>query len=289
MKLQLFLFFLMSHYLVSAQNDPELFPANDRKGGGLGYFLEDGTNVVKGQFCSATYNIDGYYIVSIAEHEIDENGNENANHIPETEKFGLLNSKGKFIINFEDNYSSINVENKMIVVQKNNLYGVVNEKNKIVIPFEYDEFEIQNQEIIIVKKNNKTAVINYENKIIVPFIYDEIFSFIENKTTHNFFVIAKKKDEMGVVDRNNKIVVPFLNQNLEFITEKLICLKKGEKYRLVDFNLKPFIEKDFKSMYQVDIDKSKIYAEDENYGYYFTDSGKVLKKEKLVKQEEYQK
>ncbi|CAD0009042.1 WG repeat-containing protein [Flavobacterium salmonis] len=213
MKLQLILFFLIFQYLASAQNDPELFPKKDRIAGGLGYFLEDGTNVVKGQFCSASYNIDGYYMVSIAEHEISENGYKNENHIPGTEKYGLLNSKGKFVVNFEENYSSIDVSNGIIVVQKNSLYGVVNEKKEIVIPIEYDELDIQNQEIFIAKKNNKTAVINYENKIIVPFIYDEIFSFVENKTTHNFFVIVKKADEMGVIDRNNKIIIPFSKKN----------------------------------------------------------------------------
>ena len=274
---------LFFHYYANAQNEPELFPGNDRKEGALGYFLKDGTKVIKGQFCSASYNIDGYYIVSLAEHEVDSYGNKKERHIPNTEKFGLLNGKGQFIINFKENYNSIYVKNGIIQVGKNNLYGIVNDKNEIVVPVQFEELEIKNQSAIIAKLNSKAGIINKENKIVIPFIYDEIDNFVENRASFNFLISVKKDNKIAIINQSNKIVVPFSNNKFQFITENSICIIKDNKFRLVDYNLKSLIPMKFNIMYTInEKPENKIYAENKNYGYYFTNNGTLLKKEKLI-------
>ncbi|MGV0754380.1 WG repeat-containing protein [Empedobacter brevis] len=286
MKLQLLLFFLIFHFSANAQNDPELFPANDKKTGFLGYFLQDGTNVVKGQFCSATYNIYGYYIVSKAEHEYYEDGRRKENHIPNTEKFGLLNSKGEFIIDFNNNYSFIGIENGLIYVIQNNLYGIIDDKNEILVPLEYEEMDIKKQEIIIAKKNTKYGIITKENKILVPFIYDNIFSYAENELANTFYVIVSKDNKNGIIDKNHKFIVPLSKTDLVFVTKKSIGIKKGNNYNLVDYNLKAILPNDFENMYLIDIEGTGIYATNKGYGYYFDLDGKLLKKEKLIEERE---
>lgn len=282
MKLILLLILLCCLSSANAQKVVELFPVNDKKTGYIGYYLENGSNVVKPQFCSAGYTVDGYYMVSKAEHEFDEDGQRTEKHIPNTEKVGLLNSKGEFIIDFNNNYDYIGVNSGIIYVMKGNQYGTVDDRNKTVIPIEYERFDIQNQEVIIAAKNNKSGIINRENKIIIPFIYDDIFSFSEGKNSTNFYVIVSKNGKTGVVDQDHKFVVALANNNLQFVTEKSICIKKGNRFSLVDHNLKAILPTNFEVMYLVNVDHSEIYAKDKGYEYYFTIDGKLLKKEKSV-------
>ncbi|MFB9079998.1 WG repeat-containing protein [Flavobacterium procerum] len=174
MKIVFSLLFPLMHLVGNAQNDPELFPVNDKKVGYLGYYLEDMTNVVAPQFCSATYSVDGYYIVSKGEHEYYENGRRKEEHIPNTEKFGLLNSKGQFIIDFKNDYDGIYVSKGIIYIIKNNLYGTVNEQNEIVIPIEYEELNIEDKNVIIAKKNSKYGVLNSLGETIIPFEFEDL-------------------------------------------------------------------------------------------------------------------
>ena len=71
-------------------------------------------------------------------------------------------------------------------------------------------------------------------------------------------------------------------RDLQFVTEKSICIKKGNRFSLVDHNLKAILPNDFEVMYLVNIDHSEIYAKNKGYEYYFTIDGKLLKKEKSV-------
>ena len=282
MKFLLILIIVSFYSSASAQNDAELFPVNDKKTGYIGYYLEDGTNVVKPQFCSAGYNVAGYYMVTKAEHEFAEDGERTEKHIPNTEKVGLLNSKGEFIIDFNNNYDFIGIGSGIIYVLRNNRYGTVDDRNKTIIPLEYEKLDIQNQEVIIATKNNKSGIITKENEVIIPFIYDEIFGFAEAKTTDNFYVIVSKNGKTGIIDKDHKFIVAMAKRDLQFVTEKSICIKKGNKFSLVDHNLKAILPSDFEVMYLVNIDHSEIYAKDKNYEYYFTIDGKLLKKEKSI-------
>ncbi|MDI3321426.1 WG repeat-containing protein [Pinibacter soli] len=278
MKLLFILLALFVQSSVNAQTDPELFPLADRKSGYIGYYLEDRTNVVKPQFCSASYNVDGYYLVSKGEHEYYDNGTRNEEHIPNTEKFALLNSKGQFVINFSDNYTSIGIQSGLIEVEKNNFYGVVNDKNEIVIPLEYQELDIKNQEVIIARKNNRTGVITKDNIIIIPFIYDEIFSYTEI-STNNFYLIVSKDGKKGVIDKNNKFIIPLGEHDLEFITEKSICLKKNEKFSLVTYDFKIILPNSFEVMTLQGVRKNEqeIYTKKNGKNYNFTIEGKLIK------------
>lgn len=283
MKILLLVFILTFYNSVKAQNEPELFPANDRKVGLIGYFLADGTNVVKAQFCSAGYNIDGYYMVSKAEHEYYQDGRRKEGHIPNTEKFGLLNSKGNFIIDFNNNYGFIGVEKGIIYVIKDNLYGTVNNKNEKIIPIEYDELEIQNQGIIIAKKNKKNGIITKDNKIIIPFDYDKINSFAEDKLNNNFFVVVSSGNKEGILNKNNKFILPLSEIEIKFVTPKTICIKKNGKYSLVDHKLQALLPNDFEEM-SLDFDQSKITGVNNGYEYHFTIEGKLLKKIKIFEE-----
>lgn len=281
-KVALILFFISMGFGVNAQDTiPELYPVNDKKVGLIGYYLEDGTNVVKPQFCTGTYSIDGYYLVSKSKHEFDEDGRRKDEHIPKTEKYALLDSKGNFVLSFSDNYDYITIASGLIKVGKNDLYGIINEKKKVLIPLIYDELEVKNKQTILAKKKNKMGVLNLKNGVVIPFVYDNLYGFSHSNSADNFYLIASKESKSGIIDKQNKVVIPFGNHEFQFVSKHAIGLKKGEKFKLVDFNLKPILKEDFDMLYLVDIDEHEIYGEVKGVGYYFALDGKLLRKEAM--------
>lgn len=276
MKIPLVFFFLLIHLSISAQIDPELYPVNDRKAGHLGYYLEDGTNVVKPQFCSASYNTDGYYLVSKAEHKFDQYGRRDENHIPGTEKFGLLDSKGNFIIDFNNDYDGINVSDSVIYVIKNNLYGTVNDKNKIVIPIEYSTLDIDDKSRIRAKKNNKYGIINHLNKIIIPFQYDFIGSTMPDGK--GFLAIFQIKNKTGVINQDNQIIVPLTKYSLSDLYKTVIVASNNERFGVLDYKLNPILPFEFERIY---VEENEINAYKDEYRYVYTLNGKLIKKENI--------
>ncbi|WP_026976808.1 WG repeat-containing protein [Flavobacterium tegetincola] len=280
----LILIFLLIGVDASAQNQetiPELYPINDKKVGLIGYYLEDRTNVVKPQFCTATYNIDGYYLVSISKHEYDEDGRRKEEHIPNTEKYALLDARGNFVISFSDNYNYIIIDSGLIKVEKDKRYGILDAKKKVMIPLIYEELEVENKQIILAKKKNKMGVLNLKNEVIIPFLYDKIYGFSSVKSDDNFYLIVSKDGKSGIIDKQNHFVIALGNHDFQFVTKKSIGLKIGNKFKLVDFNLKPILNEDFDTLYLVNIDGDEIYAEARGVGFYFTLAGELLRKDPL--------
>ena len=169
----------------------------------------------------------------------------------------------------------------MIEVGRNKFYGVVNDSNEVVIPIIYEDFHIQNENLIIARKNGKAGILSKNNKIIIPFIYDALFSFHENGAKNNFYAVVKQDNKNAIIDKNNNLIIPFTTANLRFATEKSICIKKGDKFKLVDYKFNPILAQEFDVMYLVDIEATEIYAKDGSFGYYFTLDGKLLRKEEL--------
>ena len=271
------LFAILIHFLINAQNEPELFPINDRSVGYLGYYLKDGkTNVVEPQFCSASYITDGYYLVSKAKHEIDDNGYRKENHLPNTEKFAILNSKGEFIIDFENNYDYIGVSEGVIFVIKKDLSGVVNDKNKILIPLIYDELDIKSKNWISVKKDNKkSGILNHLGETVIPFQYDFFGEpiFDDKKIS----VIVQLGNQSGVIDQNNQFVVPLVNMDLRYLTKVSIIAKRNNKFGLVDYKLKTILPFEFETL---DIYEDKTVGNKKGEYFYYTIAGKFLDKKR---------
>ncbi|MGI9652085.1 WG repeat-containing protein [Chryseobacterium sp. RLHN22] len=276
MKIYLFFVHLLIHLSISAQAVPELYPANDRQTGHLGYYLEDGTNVVKPQFCSASYNTDGYYLVSKAEHKFDEYGRRDQNHIPGTEKFGLLDGKGNFIIDLNNDYEGIGVGDSVIYVIKNNLYGTVNDKNEIVIPIEYSTLEIDDKNRIRAQKKSKYGVINHLNKIIIPFQYDFIGSTMPDGK--GFLAIVRTENKTSVINQDNQLIVPLTKYSLMDLYKTVIVASNDKKFGVFDYKLNPILPFEFESIY---VEENEIKAYKDEYRYVYSLKGELIKKENI--------
>lgn len=278
MKIPFVLFFILIHLSVHAQSNPELFPANDRELGYLGYYLEDGTNVVKPQFCSASYNTDGYYLVSKAKHEYTEDGRRKQEHIPNTEKSGLLDSKGNFIIDLNNNYDGIGVSDSIIYVIKDNLYGTVNDQNQIVIPIEYEVLEIEDKNRIRAQKYGKYGIINHLNQTIIPFQYEFIGTILSDGKDGFLAIVQTKKKEDVVINQNNELIVPLTKFQLYDLCKTGIVAKNDEKFGVLDYQLNQILPFEFEEIY---VDEDIINAYKDEFRYVYTLNGELIRKEDI--------
>ena len=94
-----------------------------------------------------------------------------------------------------------------------------------------------------------------------------------------------KNGKKGIIDKNNKFIVEIGKFDIQFITETLICIKKGKNFNLYKYDLKPIFLKDFKTMSLFGVGEFReIYAEDENFKYDIKIDGSLISKEKVDKQ-----
>lgn len=265
--------FLMLH----AQKYDELYPVS-KSNGYIEYYLSDGTNVVPPQFCSATYNTDGYYLVSRADHEYDESGRRKEQHVPGTEKYGILNSKGEWVIGLDNTYSSISISNGFIKVFKNDLIGIVNDKNEILIPIEYEDLDPMYSTLIVAEKNGKKAIIDIQNKILIPFLYDEIHGFHFMNDQNQFYSIVRIGDQYGAIDKNGKYIIKLSDIELVSLTDTAIIIRKNGLYGLSDFKMKTIIPLEYSYGY---LYGQELCFQKDNISYYFNLKGKLLRKENM--------
>lgn len=270
-----------------AQKPPELFPVNDRKLGAIGYYLENGTNVVKPQFCSASYLInDKFYRVSQSEHTVNEDGEKTNDHVPDTEIFAILDTEGKFMIGFEHKYTNIFDFNEDFFVEKNELWGMVTPKNEIIIPLAYQYLSDAGNTFINAKSNDKYGIIDKNNKIIIPFEYDDIGSFYTIRPNHRPQTIIKLGNKTGIIDLDNKFIVTPQDIDIQSMTPNLLVTKVNNQYGITDYKLKTIVP----NIYEYSqLDDDKIIFTKDGYTYTFDQKGKMIRKSKNVIQEKLTK
>jgi len=267
--------FILTAISLYAQRAPELFPFHERSGF-VGYCLADRTPIIKPQFLSATGFTEGYYIVSKAEYETTVSG-QRGNSIPGTEKYALLDSMGHYVIDFDNEYDYLGVENGFIIVYKADMMGIVSDKNKFLIPAIYGHLNPINNSLIVAKKDDKTGIINIQNNIVIPHIYDKIHSV--TKVSNNYYAIVNTGENYGIIDQQGKFIIAMNPIKFCELTPTSIAFEEKGLYGLCDFNLKtilpaiygePFIEDDGISFSKGDTK------------YYFTNDGKLIRKKKFL-------
>ncbi|MCV9926622.1 WG repeat-containing protein [Flavobacterium sp. LS1R49] len=249
---------------VCAQNKSELDIIRHR-GKGLGYALKNGTIIVKPQFSSASYDIDGYYIVS----KIDSLNNT---------RYALLNREGKYIINLENSFDFFYVKNGKIVVKKNNYYGIINDDNEIIVPIKYNEIRLESEGFIIAMQNKKYGVLDYKNNILVPFLYDFISDF---STVHNNgkrYAVVEINGKNGVIDdSNNYLIKPTKTIEMSEVVNNSIIVTKNHKWGLIDFSMRTILPIVYDSLKHYRL-QAYLHAKKDEYYYHFTLDGKLIKK-----------
>ena len=135
------------------------------------------------------------------------------------EKHGLMDLKGKVLVDLKYNQMQTFENEDIIIVEENNKFGAINSSGKVLINFEYDGIDYKDG-YFVVSKNNKLSVLDKNGKEIVPFsveLPDTCNGFrFQRDETANAFIIEQ-------VD-NNELVVAYLDKKtMKKSSNMLVC------------------------------------------------------------------
>lgn len=111
--------------------------------------------------------------------------------------YGLINTRGEFVIPCKYSFIANGFDDKYVLVGLNGKYGMAcKETGEVVIPiiYEMDSWTFK-EGVIPVKKDGKMGYINENNQNVIPFIYDQANDFSEG------FAVVKRYGKYGYVDR----------------------------------------------------------------------------------------
>lgn len=133
-------------------------------------------------------------------------------------KYALINKKGEFLTDYEFDYFENNLGEGFALVQKSEKYGLLNIDGKYMVPIAcerediYDYFEFGHFTTIRVKFNEKMGVISFNGDTLVPFDYD----YIENADYENDnVVLVGRGDKRGWYDVDKmREVIPLVYEEI---------------------------------------------------------------------------
>lgn len=185
-------------------------------------------------------------------------------------RYGYINYNGKEVIKTEYNditriLDKKDDKNAYILAFKNGMGGIL-KNNKILINHEYEDifYNVEN-DLLIVQKNSKQGVMNFEGKIIVPIEYSniiissgyinaqkdgevELFDTQGNLQQLNgyisicqienteYFIGITKNDEYKIIDKNGVLLTKQIYQNIKNIDGNNFIVQKENKYGIIDIN-----------------------------------------------------
>jgi len=178
------------------------------------------------------------------------------------EKFGVINKKGKLIVDtifnslssYRQGYaialkdSSWGLLKKkkwiprveyekiehgpvkgMFIVKKDDKWGVIDERNQTMLPFIYDKLMGANKSLLFFKQENKWGVMNQNFDVLLKPQYEKMGGY-----GYGLFSV-KKNGKWGYVNTNNEIIIPFIfDSALQFTPYGKSLVRIDFKYELID-------------------------------------------------------
>ena len=209
----------------------------------------------------------------------NSNPNPNFYLLTKGDRYALLNSDLIKIAESDEEFFNITYSNQIKYISfKNfsNKYGLVDHKGKIIIPFIYDEsLDFQGNAFSIVKRNDKKGIIDINNREIVPLKYSELVQIDDDDAD---LFIASTHSGASVINLNNKLILSgeeiqsVFNQHLKFI------VKRNKKYGIVDLqnkNILPFEYDEISNWTEYGPNHSKFIVKDGKTGLIDENSFKI--------------
>lgn len=202
------------------------------KNGKFGVLKDDGKLVIPTEYTA----IENY----------NSNGDPNPNFylLTKDNRYTLFNSGLMKVAESDEDFFNITFSNQIKYISfKNfsNKYGLVDQKGKIKIPFIYDEsLGFEGNAFSIARRDNKKGIIDINNREIIPLKFSEIIQIDDDDVD---LFIASNQSGASVINLSNKIILSgeeiqsVFNQPLKFI------VKRNKKYGIVDLqnkNILPF-------------------------------------------------
>jgi hypothetical protein len=157
---------------------------------------------------------------------------------------------------------------------KNEKRGILSAQGKVVLPAEYDGVGNLQKGIIPVLKDRKFGIVDLnQRKVIKPEYEKNIIPYNSN------YLIAFKGNAFGLIGWDNKPILPFEYEEIRYWNDSTALVKKNFQWILYNFvEKKKVVERirDFRWIYDSDIEKILIIRQDNHYGVIHNRKGYIL-------------
>lgn len=163
-------------------------------------------------------------------------------------KFGLIDFKGKLILNAEyDNIYALTGIQKNIIIEKDGFKGLVNTSmGEIIIKPEYSEISTLTKTYengYIVQKNGKHGIISADAKIVFEPIYEEI----KNVTSNGYYAVVEK-GRTNLLNANGEAVLTSGFDTIEEINGENITIQLNGAYGVISLDGTTMIEPQYEKL-----------------------------------------
>lgn len=157
-----------------------------------------------------------------------------------------------------DYYGKILCKNNICpyIIEQSNNYLIINDNNKIqlydylkneVINEEYNDYYFITDDLIAVKNNqNKYGLIDTSGALVSEINYNKIFDY------KNGYLIYSDNEKYGLknIITNQEVISGY--DEMKFVNEKILILKKDKQYMLYNYNEKKKLNQTYNYLYSYD-------------------------------------
>ncbi|MBL0104840.1 MAG: WG repeat-containing protein, partial [Bacteroidetes bacterium] len=151
------------------------------------------------------------------------------------EKFGLLNTAGKYAIDpaYEE---LVLIAPALLKANKNGKWGILDFHGQIILPFEYDAIGEFSQHLTLVAQNGKCGYVNEKGLIVIPVKYNYTSALLTTGTFTNGFVSLKLKAKRQLIDTTGSALPLTAFDDFRLPGSGLIPVKKNKKWGYAAMN-----------------------------------------------------
>ncbi|MCC6633996.1 MAG: WG repeat-containing protein, partial [Chitinophagaceae bacterium] len=142
------------------------------------------------------------------------NFNEGMAPVKQNGKWGFINNKGKVVIPFQYDVTSLNsFNNGLVKVKINEYYGFINKQGEEVIPFIYENVDDFSEGLAGFLKEGKYGFMDLTGKEIIKPIYKYTWGF-NNGLAAVEVENEKKENKWGFINKKGILVIPTLYSSI---------------------------------------------------------------------------
>ena len=173
--------------------------------------------------------------------------------------------KVEAILNYDKN-NNLWYQQNALKVQNNGKYGLINLKGKLILECNYDSIEslkgVENS--LIIKKGENKGLVDETGKTIIAPEYKEIIA-IEDNYKYGY-IVSNNEGKYGIIDVNKKVILePNYEEIKSIYSSNKYAVKENGSYKIIDKEKNVLLESGFDDIIGINGDNITI-IKDKKYG-----------------------
>ena len=176
---------------------------------------------------------------------------------------GVINNRGEEVIPIQ--YDEVYRENDYFILGSADSdfrlsYGLADKQGVVLITPQYRSLEVGSENIFIASERGKYGLINDKNEVLVSFQYQSI-------RKHKGVLITRKNEKEEIISVQKPAVPQLYYDQLKFMENNLIMVKKDNLFGLVDGAGNPITSVKYHKIFPFKNGLAKIYLESFSEGF----------------------